>query len=276
MMGANSKIEWCDHTFNPWIGCQKVSPACNNCYAEAWAKRSGLVEFGAKKDRRRTSIKNWHLPEKWNRISSDSFTAWEEHSKKAEFTNCPTCPRVFCGSLCDVFDIAVPDEWRADLFRLIHDTPNLDWLLLTKRIANAKRMTETAVGRASFGKWMNLWLGATVCNQEEADRDIPKLLEFPATKRFLSIEPMLGAINISPWIKSLDWIIVGGETGSKARPMYPEWPRSIRDQCAVAKVPFFFKQWGEFRWDKWQSQIVRVGKKWAGCLLDSREHKEFP
>jgi protein gp37 len=308
MMGANSKIEWCDHTFNPWIGCQKVSPGCDNCYAEAWANRFGVVEFGAKKERRRTSIKNWQLPTRWNRAAAYKFRAWRgSNSPEAGFIE-PHGPRVLCGSLCDVFDNAVPNLWHMELFYLIQHTPYLVWLLLTKRIGNAAEMLDRYAPQI-FRR--NSWLGITVCDQEEADRDIPKLLKTPATKRFLSIEPMLGVIDISPWIESLDWIIVGGETGAKARPMHPEWVRLIRDQCRDALTPFFFKSWGEWReplpgeeydTSKGRAQrvpafivdnggavhcfiderhegacpMLRVGKKRAGCLLDGREHKEFP
>ena len=164
-MAENTKIEWADHTFSPWTGCTKVSPACDHCYAEGWAKRSGHVKWGSGQPRRRTSDANWRMPLKWNR--------------EAERTG--VRPRVFCASLADVFDNEVDPAWRADLFKLIADTPNLDWLLLTKRIGNAQRMIGEALTIMSeAGKpmnrwpWPNVWLSATVVNQEEADRDIPK------------------------------------------------------------------------------------------------------
>lgn len=261
-MGVNSKIEWTDHTFSPWTGCTKVSPACDHCYAEGWAKRSGHVKWGSGQPRRRTSDANWRMPLKWNR--------------EAERTG--VRPRVFCASLADVFDNAVDPQWRADLFALIAATPNLDWLLLTKRIGNVRGMlAELAHGNdpdLSLLDMMpppNVWLGATVVNQEEADRDIPKLLAVPAAKRFLSIEPLLGTVDLGlcdcdkgsvagpggaggvtcpkcsgTGGRTLDWVIVGGESGPGARPMHPDWARSIRDQCAAAGVPFLFKQWGEW------------------------------
>lgn len=289
-MAENTKIEWADHTFNPWTGCTKVSPACDHCYAEGWAKRSGQVKWGSGQPRRRTSDANWRMPLNWNR--------------EAERTG--SRPRVFCASLADVFDNAVDPQWRDDLFALIAATPNLDWLLLTKRIGNVGNMLPVPF---DFDKhFPNVWLGATVVNQEEADRDIPKLLAVPAAKRFLSIEPMLGpvdlnyvrqriqaqrsqlarAINGETW---LDWVIVGGESGPGARPMSPDWARCLRDQCRAAGVPFLFKQWGD--WVPMLGQLEGVpvrgkattsdgwvmglaGKKAAGRLLDGLTHDGFP
>jgi protein gp37 len=251
-MAENSKIEWTDHTFNPWTGCTKVSPGCDHCYAEGWAKRSGTVQWGDS-PRRRTTDANWRLPLKWNAQA-------EREGRRF---------RVFCASLADVFDNQVPPEWRVDLFRLIEATPQLDWLLLTKRIGNARSMSQVAMGAIGcMHKPLpsNVWLGATVVNQEEADRDIPKLLATPARVRFLSMEPLLGPVDLitryirlpmgggplfgeRPLVKKLHWVIVGGESGPGARPMHPDWARSLRDQCAAASVPFLFKQWGE--WLPW-------------------------
>lgn len=302
-MAENSKIEWTHHTFNPWVGCTKVSPACDHCYAEGWAKRSGMVQWGPHAERRRTSESNWRQPIKWN----------------AEAERLGIRYRVFCSSLADVFDNAVPQEWRDDLFTLIEQTPNLDWLLLTKRIGNVGNMLPVPFDFARL--YPNVWLGATICNQEEADRDIPKLMRLPATKRFLSMEPLLGAVNLSQWLDiiqyedsapwmrrnighlhdMLDWVIVGGESGPGARPMHPEWARSLRDQCAAAGVPFLFKQWGDWfptsigqsgqigAWNGvtfmpgWgdiknpENNMVRAGKKaFGGRLLDGRQHDGYP
>ena len=262
-MAENTKIEWADHTFNPWTGCTKVSPACDHCYAEGWAKRSGHVKWGSGQPRRRTSDANWRMPLKWNR--------------EAERTG--VRPRVFCASLADVFDNEVDPAWRADLFKLIADTQNLNWLLLTKRVGNVMKManevadmprTGSHTGHLIAHQWRNgsppknVWLGATVVNQEEADRDIPKLLTVPAAKRFLSIEPMLGPMllpfeRLREWnriallnqqehaVSRIDWVIVGGESGPGARPMSPDWARSIRDQCEEAGVALFVKQMGGSR-----------------------------
>lgn len=259
-MGDASKIEWTDATFNPWIGCTKVSPGCDHCYAEAWDRRfaeSGhAMRWGAGKQRRRTSDQNWRLPLRWN-ATHEAFFA--EHGRRR---------RVFCASLADVFDNEVPPGWRADLFRLIEATPNLDWLLLTKRIGNAAQMMFLARG-GHLPLLPNVWLGATVTDQAEAGRDIPKLLATPAAVRFVSIEPMLGDIRLGSFLQrapsqafvdgrvtpdmpswtrigstAIDWVIVGGESGPKARPMHPDWARSMRDQCSAAGVPFLMKQMG--------------------------------
>ena len=247
-MSQNTKIEWADHTFNPWEGCQKVGPGCDNCYAEARNSRFNggtPVNWGPGAPRRRTSAANWAQPLRWN-ANADKFHT--QHGRRQ---------RVFCASLADVFDNEVDPQWRADLFELVEQTPNLDWLLLTKRIGNALAMVQT--GRWFPSHWPNVWLGATVVNQEEADRDISKLLAVPAAVRFLSIEPMLGPVDLSRWLEpagldtdlglsnpGIDWVICGGESGPKARPMHPDWVRSLRDQCQAEGVPFFFKQWGEW------------------------------
>lgn len=223
-MGADSKIEWTDHTFNPWVGCTKISPGCDHCYAEGWAKRSGLVKWGG--TRRRTSAAYWRQPLKWN----------------AEAERVGTRPRVFCASLADVFDNDVPVEWRADLFRAIRSTPALSWLMLSKRIGNVLPSLK-ALGCDRLPE--NVWLGITVVNQEEADRDIPKLLGMPAVIRFLSCEPLLGPINLpKPLLRLLDWVIVGGESGPGARPFALGWGEDIVRQCWAADVPVFVKQVG--------------------------------
>ena len=173
-MGENSAIEWCDHTFNPWIGCQAISPACDNCYAAAWVNGRLRGDFS---QRRRTVADNWRKPLRWNRMAQ---MAGVRH-------------RVFCASLADVFDNQVPEEWRADLWDLIQHTEHLDWLLLTKRPQNIARMLpQPATGWQNPGwPWPNVWLSTTVENQAEADRRIPQLLAVPAARHFLSCEPLL-------------------------------------------------------------------------------------
>jgi len=197
-MSENSKIEWTDHTFNPWEGCQKVGPGCDHCYAEARnARFSGgqAINWGPGAPRRRTSEANWRKPLAWN-AAHDKFFA--EHGRRQ---------RVFCASLADVFDNAVSAQWRFNLLRLITETPNLDWLLLTKRIGNAAEMLEQAMRAITHQRegWAdnylpNVWIGATVVNQAEADRDIPKLLAAPARVRFLSMEPLLGPVTIRQYL----------------------------------------------------------------------------
>lgn len=249
-MAENTKIEWTDHTFNPWEGCQKVGPGCDNCYAETRnARYAGgqAINWGPGAPRRRTSASNWNKPLMWNK-NADAFMA--EHGRRQ---------RVFCASLADVFDNAVDPQWRADLFSLIAQTPNLDWLLLTKRIGNVGSMLEQLAHGSdpdlSLRDMMplpNVWIGVTITNQAEADRDISKLLAVAARVHFLSMEPLLGPVDIVPYIhcdvgNAVDWVIVGGESGPGARPMHPDWARGLRDQCEAAGVPFLFKQWGEWK-----------------------------
>ncbi len=294
-MAENSGIEWTDHTFNPWIGCTRVSPACDICYAETLATGRLGREWGPHAARRRT--KTWGDPLRWNRQAEGATQR----------------PRVFCASLADVFDNhrSILPEWRRDLWALIETTPNLDWLLLTKRPQNIAKMVPQ--------RWMgdgfppHVWIGATVENQTEADRRIPHLLAVPARVRFLSCEPLLGPVNqeslalpngerldavdgfhydacdrVTAWDSKLDWVITGGESGGTARPSNPQWFRKLRDQCVTAGVPFLFKQWGEWvsvsevegpgRHHTFEDgrTVRRIGKKHAGRTLDGVIHDGFP
>ena len=201
-------------------------------------------------------------------------------------------PRVFCASLADVFDNhpSILPEWRADLWALIRATPNLDWLMLTKRSGNIAKMLPPDWGRG----YPNVWLGCTVVNQAEADRDIPKLMAIPATVRFLSMEPLLGPVDLvgdqaesgfKPWLDGIHLVIVGGESGPGARPTHPDWARSLRDQCVKAGVAFHFKQWGNWHPDallytdkdgNCPPPNMNIGKKAAGRLLDGRTWDEMP
>jgi protein gp37 len=293
-MSEYSSIEWTDSTFNPWIGCTKVGPGCDHCYAERdMDHRRGRAKWGAGQPRSRTSFEYWRQPLRWNAVQWWSCPAcgWRGPDSKVATAGlghaaCPTCPsprpalefarqRVFCASLADVFDNEVDAEWRRDLFDLIRATPRLDWLLLTKRIGIAERLARAAAdGRCTWPE--NVWLGATVVNQEEVDRDVPKLLATSARVRFLSVEPMLGPVDLTRvaveglrlpteggqgYIDALDprnedryyeapsrvdWVICGGESGPQARPMQIAWARSLRDQCVATSTPFLFKQWGEW------------------------------
>lgn len=223
-MGENSKIEWCDHTFNPWVGCAKVSAACTNCYAESWAKRTGQDGLW-RGERRRTSPANWRKPLVWSRTTPGA--------------------RVFCSSLADVFeDRDDLIEWRQDLMRLIRETPNLTWLLLTKRPEHMARWFERVDTVPT-----NVWVGTTVEDQQRADERIPHLLRVPAPVRFLSVEPMLEPVNLSPWLaptvpgpSRIHWVIVGSESGSRRRPTALAWVYDLRAQCVNRGIPFFAKQ----------------------------------
>ncbi|PYI91607.1 MAG: hypothetical protein DME97_13355 [Verrucomicrobia bacterium] len=277
-MAQNSSIEWTDHTFNPWWGCSKVSPACLHCYAETWAKRVGQKVWGARSPRRFFGDTHWLEPIRWNAEASDSRTR----------------RRVFCASMADVFE-ARPDlfEEREKLWGLIELTPSLDWLLLTKRPHNILR----------FAPWReewpnNVWVGTTVENQHWATIRLPQLLVVPAKRRFLSCEPLLGPLDLDRWISKnsktlhpIDWVIAGGESGPKARVMFPSWARDLRDQCQDAGIPFHFKQWGHWApaqketesatefWDEVQRKLIRMeplGKKSAGRFLDGKTWDQVP
>lgn len=302
-MAQNSKIEWCDHTFNPWEGCTKVSPGCANCYAEARNARFGggtAPNWGPGKPRRRTTAANWRLPLQWNAAEGRVIVNHEEFVANRR-------PRVFCASLADVFDSEVPPAWRRDLFFLITQCHHLDWLLLTKRpelvIDQLKEISRGPDARWDFwsdweqaGGLPNVWLGTTAEDQQRADERIPELLRIPARVRFVSCEPLLGPVTL-PSLNGagVDWVICGGESGPHARPMHPHWARSLRDECYEWGIPFFFKQWGEWlpgcQYRAGDKERLRekaqhtfdadnhsflVGKHAAGRLLDGHEHNEFP
>jgi protein gp37 len=234
-MGTTTQIAWCDSTFNPWLGCTRVSPACDHCYAAALSWRTGrrdhhgLDLWDPHAQRVRTSPDYWRAPLRWNR---DAQAAGRRH-------------RVFCASMADVFDNRAPSVWRADLWQLIRATPALDWFCLTKRPQNIAGMLPSDWGVG----WANVWLGTTTENQIEATRRIPYLIAIPAAARFLCVEPMLEAIDLSPWLGELDWLIVGGESGvgNRARPMHPDWVRDLRDQVRAAGGALFLKQVGSNR-----------------------------
>jgi len=281
-MAENSKIEWTHHTFNPWRGCTKVSAGCANCYAETMSGRNPktLGIWGPQGTRVVAAESYWREPIKWDR---EAKSAGERR-------------RVFCASLADVFedwdgpmvdakgDVVTKfpstqnapitmNDVRARLFDVIDATPNLDWLLLTKRPENISRMLCESLGFAgkpnaqrspeeSSAEWCNrllrqyftrpnVWLGTSVENQKAADERILLLLQTPAAVRFLSCEPLLGPIHLASVISIskqsplvIDWVICGGESGHGSRPCRVAWVRSIVKQCQAAEVPVFVKQLG--------------------------------
>lgn len=243
-MAETTAISWTDATFNPWIGCTKVGPGCDHCYAEAdFDLRRHRVTWGSGNPRSRTSAANWNNPRRWERAHADFQS---QHGRRR---------RVFCASLADVFDNEVPPEWRADLLALIRETPNLDWLLLTKRVGNV-------VGMVPDGLPANVWLGATMVTRAEFVRDLPKLRAVPASVRFVSAEPLLENVGDVD-LEGIDWLIVGGESGRYARPMESSWVRRLQGIAERDRVAFHFKQWGG-RTDK------------GGCTLDGMEAKAWP
>ena len=281
-MGKDSRIEWTHHTFNPWWGCVKVSAACDHCYAETWAKRLGEQVWGAGTPRRFFSEAHWNEPLKWDRDAKIDGRR----------------RRVFCASMADVFENR-PDliEPRRRLLDLIGATPNLDWLLLTKRIHLVRKQLPKGYDFPS-----NVWLGTTVENQASAKKRIKHLLEFKTPSvRFLSCEPLLGPLDLSEYLvcgsagTRVDWVIAGGESGPGSRPMDPFWPGELQRQCAQADVAFHFKQWGHWaptkqvadvvtkrttikvlRSDGTEVSIAAVGKGKAGRALGGKYWDQFP
>ncbi len=294
-MGANSKIEWTTHTFNPWWGCTKVSLACDYCYADQLAKRRGFRVWGPGTSIRQLSDAHWRDPIRWN--------ARAAHAEER--------PRVFCASMADVFEGRQEQAGlRERLWGLIAATPNLDWLLLTKRPG---KISQLVPWREEWPR--NVWIGTTVENQEWADKRVPFLLALPAIVRFVSVEPLLGPVDLTAYLQGerrIDWVIVGGESGAAARPMNPIWARAVRDECVAAGVPLHFKQWGTFgpqptlvsgkpsgqveavfreifdtehrrsfgaepKYELISSEkLVRLGKKGAGRTLDGRTWDQLP
>lgn len=289
-MGENSAIEWTTHTFNPWIGCAKVSPACDHCYADLGSRRLAaqhrLTLWGEGADRYVTSDEYWRKPLTWNRRAAALGIR----------------SRVFCASFADVFEKhAAIDQHRARLWPLIEGTTHLDWLLLTKRPGNIVSM----VPPAWLERWpSHVWAGTTAEDRAHVLERGELLRRVPAAVRFFSLEPLLedlGDVDLT----GISWVIAGGESGPHARPMHPAWARSIRDQCVAAGVAYFFKQHGDWlpvdqpwkkespaplaaneRWmnsagghgfhgeDVWRMR--RVGKKAAGRLLDGITHDDMP
>ena len=225
-MAERTHIQWTDHTFNPWLGCQKVSPGCDNCYAETLSHRFGQVTWGPGQTRRPTSVATWRQPRIWNR------RAQREGRQRLVFT----------ASLADIFDNQAPSHLRAELWLLIRETPHLTWQILTKRPENMRTMLPVGWGQG----YRNVWLGVSAENQAQYDHRWSILAATPAALRFISYEPALGPLDISGRQPKPDWLIWGSESGPKARPLDPQWIRSITEQCQELRIPVFGKQWGQY------------------------------
>lgn len=307
-MGEVTEISWTHHTFNPWTGCVRISEACRFCYAETFSDRFNQPSlWGPDAKRKMASEKYWNDPIRWN--------------KKAEAAG--ERRRVFCASMSDIFeDRRDLDEPRKRVAGLIERTPWLDWLLLTKRPEHVNELADRAGMFHNGGFLSNVWMGTTTENQEMLDERAPELINIKARIRFLSCEPLLGPIKIPQMAlanlpvsmglsldgntihraRDIHWVIVGGESGDHARPMHPEWARSIIQQCRRAEVPVHFKQNGQWmlrergvgqfntaathnrdrlvdmdgnvHWSKEAAgpeavPMSKVGKKAAGCLIDA-------
>ena len=327
-MAKEHKIDWLNmpgykgESWNPIVGCSKCSDGCTNCYAERMAGRichcmtinesvsacETLVAYTnvLKIDSETGKSLGWNGQTALNESALEKPLHWKQ----------PRC--IFVCDMGDLFHESVDFTWYKEIFSVIWRTLGHKYLMLTKRPEQMAKVFTV------FKCPPNVGLGVTVCTQKEADEKIPQLLKIPAAMRFVSIEPMLEEMDLYfnvdvehpnnegygiPAIEGLDWVICGGESGHNARPMHPDWARSLRDQCAQAGVPFFFKQWGEYTLihrlvesdliimpdgviHHWQAHnafetnrmmhkehgypMKRVGKKNAGCKLDGREYKEFP
>lgn len=321
-MADKSKIEWTDATWNPITGCTPISEGCRNCYAERMVKRfpalHGVAHDPLRPDDKSLDHAYSFSTPMFHRDRLNQPLRWKKQR------------RIFVGSMADLFHENVPEGWVEDVLATMTNSPQHTFMILTKRperMVSLMARGHFRLSRTDSWPLPNLWLGVTAENQQAADERIPILLQTPAARRFVSVEPMLGPVDLSStgWTDCeecggagetsghyfaddgmgtcescrgkgasvdarLDWVICGGESGPGARPMHPDWARSLRDQCQAAGVPFFFKQWGE--WETYNAVNVipmgttlgwsdgkvslRVGKKAAGCILDGREWKEIP
>lgn len=223
-MGKNSGISWTDNTFNPWWGCVKVSKGCEHCYAESFSTRFGYGIWGPKSGRRFFGDKHWNEPRVWN----------------AQAEKAGVMTSVFSGSMCDIFELREDlNPWRSKLFNLVEETPFLRWLLLSKRPENVEVMVPERWTVHGFPK--NVWLGTTVEEQQYEDR-VASLAIFDV-KRFVSVEPMIGAYMPNLWWP-IDWVIIGGESGPDCRTMKLVWAKNLLEACKVRSIPVFVKQLG--------------------------------
>lgn len=243
-MADNSAIEWTEATWNPTTGCDRVSAGCDNCYALALSKR--LKAMGAAK----------YQTDGDSRTSGPGFgVAIHESALQVPFTW--RRPRlVFVNSMSDLFHAKVPSDFVEQVFEVMRRTPQHTYQLLTKRSLRLRRIAPKL-------SWpSNVWLGVSVESVDQYDR-ISDLVAVPAAVKFLSCEPLLGPLPGAP-LEGVDWVIAGGESGPRARPLDPQWVRDLRDQCVNSGTPFFFKQWGGHR------------AKSGGRMLDGRLWDEMP
>lgn len=243
-MAAQTGIGWTDGTANFWIGCTKVGPGCEGCYAEVFADRKFGTKFGPGEKRWRTKS-GYAEPLKWQRMHEKADLAGERAEMKHNFVMVPVPIWIFTNSLADFFDNEIDPQWRTDAWDVIRKCSHLRWQIVTKRVGNVQKMLP--------GDWMggrnyrNVGIIATMVTQEEYDRDAPKLADlYNAGVNWtgISIEPQLGPITLS---RPTDWVICGGESTQgdhTARPFHLEWARNLRDQCAKSGIPFFMKQLG--------------------------------
>lgn len=236
-------ISWTDHTFNPWWGCTRIAPGCDNCYAATFDKRTGGDYWNPKIDPRLTSVSNWNKPKKWNRLAEESGIR----------------KKVFCGSMMDWCDNDAPDGALDRLWAIINETPRLDWQLLTKRSTLIEKKLPSDWGCG----YDNVWLGVTVEDMEYGYKRIEDLNKIPAKVSFLSCEPLLEKITDIK-LSNIDWVIIGGESGPNFRPMEKDWVNQLIYEARIESVPVWFKQWGGNQKDK------------GGSLIYGEELKQWP
>lgn len=249
-MAYSTAIAWTDHTFNPWMGCFKVSQGCKNCYAETLTgTKMKLDVFGADTSKRkRTGKATWNKPRGWNNEAI--------YQRRAH--------RVFCASLADVFEDAPgPNEWRPELFQLIKDTPWLDWQLLTKRPENIAKMLPDTWGDNDFGFWPNVWLGTSIEDNRVKERSV-QLTEVPAVVHFISYEPAIGPFD-EVSLFDIEWLIVGGESGPGYRSMDLDWAREARRMAEATATAFFFKQNHGYRTELGIDALGEVVRKYPAA-----------
>lgn len=278
------KIAWCTETWNPIIGCSHASPGCDHCYAERMAARQ--VAIGTRGYAEVVENGRWNGRTALVKSELEKPLRWRNPH------------RVFVCSMSDLFHESVRFEWIERVIEVARQTPKHTYLLLTKRAMRLKIVLDPHLRSDTFKHWPlpNVHVGVTIENQKQADARLRWLPQFPAAKRFVSVEPMLSHVDLSMYLCDIDGVICGGESGPGARPVHPDWVRSLRDQCAEAGTKFMFKQWGE--WipegqdesctgrgsicvhDHFDAACIngfnyyRVGKHRAGRLLDGREHNE--
>lgn len=273
-MADKSKIEWTDATWNPLVGCSKISAGCKNCYAETFTNRfKGIPGHHFEN--------GFDLTLKPNKL--DQPIRWKK-------------PRmIFVNSLSDLFHKDVPLEYIHQVFDVMNQCTQHTFQLLTKRADRMAALMPDILKKLELDSLpANIWIGVSIENSDVLHR-IEHLVQVPALVRWLSMEPLLGPVPDIPHLDQLHWVVVGGESGRKARPMNDDWAQDIRDQCLNAEVPFFFKQWGE--WLPWKQLMrkvddsalanieltrihdklfLRPGKKKAGRLLDGRTWDQMP
>ena len=259
-----SKIEWTDRTWNPTVGCSRVSEGCRNCYAERMAgtRLAHLPDYAGTTHHNAAGKPVWTGKVNLLEHRLDDPRHWKK-----------PC-RVFVNSMSDLFHEEIPFDFIDHVYGIMAHTPQHIFQVLTKRperMLEWSRLTRHFIDPKIWEYGRNIWLGVSVERQEEADKRIPLLIQVPAEVHFLSCEPLIAPLDIARFLPAVSWVIVGGESGPGARQMRHWWAQELRNQCILYRIPFFFKQWGEY-----DSLGARVGKTKAGRRLNGEEWNQFP